>query len=119
MLAAITLKDSARSPSWSRLWTRMRFAEVALTQPLRADDRRVDVAGDGPGEHETEAEGDEIHHQEHAGDHGQQLDQDIAQVEGAGREAAQDVVGLSVHRHGDDVGLCRPSTGAPPVSHRR
>jgi hypothetical protein len=86
-------------------------AEVALAQALRAAIQLVDVAGDGPGEHETEAEGDEVHHQEHAGHEGQQLHQHVADVERARREPPEEVVGLEMELHGDEVGFAvRPLT---------
>ena len=50
MLAAITLNDSARSPSWSRLCTRMRLPKSPWRRRSVPAIELVDVAGDGPRE---------------------------------------------------------------------
>ena len=105
MLAAIRLKDSASSPSWSRLWTRMRLPKSPWRSRSVPSEELVDAAGDGPGEHETEDEGDDVHHQEDGGHQGQRLHEHVAHVQRARRESPEEVVGLEMEQHGHEVGL--------------
>ena len=69
-------------------------AEVTLAQPLRAHRQRVDVAGDGAGQQRAHEQRAAVDDEEEPADDGHALHEDVAHVQGAGREATDELGGL-------------------------
>ena len=93
MPRAITLKDSASSPSWSLLRTRISWLKSPCRSLLGAHGQRVDAAGDRARQQQAQQQRDGVDHQEDDAHDRERLHQQVGHVERAGREVADQVEG--------------------------